>query len=76
MDGFTIALKSTLDLEMCSNGKYCLLVFGHRLDRAGLSTLPHFAGDSRIFSISPSLPHREERELQVKKAHLSGMLSS
>ena len=44
----------------------------------GLSTLPHFAGDSRILSISPSLqheipslPHREEEELQIKKKHIS-----
>ena len=43
----------------------------------GLSTLPHFAGDSRILNISPSLPHkisnlphREEEELQIKKKHI------
>ena len=45
---------------------------------SGLSTLPHFAGDSRILSISPSLPHeipnlphKEEEDLQIKKKHIS-----
>ena len=46
------------------------------MQKAGLSTLPHFAGDSRILSIYlphgiSNLPHREEEEFRIKKISLA-----